>query len=281
MHQTALLYVPVIHKGYLDFIDALTKDTVVSILDTSVLQIIDKHFDYLRKEIRALTPLNAITSLQALYPGRTFKMFSALKLEELSAKTNVTLFLPKEDIFVWLQDQYFANHSVTFIPTFLRWDRKNTLVNLEISAKQTELPQQILDALTLAKSESEKSSDWWRQVGCVVVKDNKVVAIGHNTHLPTPYTPYVDGDARNAFHKGEHIDLSTAIHAEASVIAECAKKGISLAGSTMVATTFPCPTCSKLVAAAGVKKLYFSDGYAVLDGEKVLMDAEIVIQKIK
>ena len=38
----------------------------------------------------------------------------------------------------------------------------------------------------------------------------------------------------------------------------------------MYVTTFPCPTCAKLIAYSGIKKLYAGGGYAVLDGELVL-----------
>ena len=71
------------------------------------------------------------------------------------------------------------------------------------------------------------------------------------------------------------------MHAEAAVIAEAAKKGIATQGCDVYATTFPCPTCAKLIAAAGIKKLYYQDGYALLDGENVLKSAGVKIIKVK
>ncbi|NCS97095.1 MAG: deoxycytidylate deaminase, partial [Candidatus Pacebacteria bacterium] len=89
-----------------------------------------------------------------------------------------------------------------------------------------------------------------------------------------------DSDPRNSFHKGEHIELSTAIHAEAALIADAAKKGISLEGTQLYVTTFPCPACAKLIACSGITKLYFSEGYSMLDGEKILNDAGVLLSKI-
>ena len=42
-------------------------------------------------------------------------------------------------------------------------------------------------------------------------------------------------------------------------------------------TDFPCPPCAKLIAAAGVVRLYFRTGYAVLDGEQVLEAAGVEV----
>jgi dCMP deaminase len=123
--------------------------------------------------------------------------------------------------------------------------------------------------------EAAKSSDMWRQVGAAILKRKKTVLIAHNHHLPSEQSHYVHGDPRNNFHKGEHIEISTAFHAEASLIAEAAKRGIQLEGLDMYVTTFPCPPCAKLIAHSGIKHLYFAEGYSVLDGEAILKGAGV------
>ena len=45
----------------------------------------------------------------------------------------------------------------------------------------------------------------------------------------------------------------------------------------MYVTDFPCPPCAKLIAAAGIARLYFREGYAVLDGSDVLEGAGIEV----
>src|SRR6185369_15532026 len=112
--------------------------------------------------------------------------------------------------------------------------------------------------------EAQKSSDMWRQVGAAIVKGKKIVLTAYNKHLPSDHTPYTNGDPRNNFHKGDHIEISSAIHAEAGLIAEAAKRGLKLKGLDMYATTFPCPPCAKLIAGSGIKTLYFAEGYAML-----------------
>jgi dCMP deaminase len=45
----------------------------------------------------------------------------------------------------------------------------------------------------------------------------------------------------------------------------------------MYVTDFPCPPCAKLIAAAGISRLYFREGYAVLDGQDVLDAAGVEV----
>ena len=97
-----------------------------------------------------------------------------------------------------------------------------------------------------------------------------------NEHHPHRLSAYVAGDPRSNFTKGVGYELSTATHAEARLIAEAAREGRATAGAEMYVTDFPCPPCAKLIANAGVAKLYFREGYAVLDGQDVLEAAGVI-----
>ena len=79
------------------------------------------------------------------------------------------------------------------------------------------------------------------------------------------------------FKRGVHIELTTDAHAESRLISEAANRGISIAGADLYVTTFPCPPCAKVVAPSGIRRCYFASGYAMLDGERVLRDADIEI----
>ncbi len=70
-------------------------------------------------------------------------------------------------------------------------------------------------------------------------------------------------------------DLSTAIHAEAAIVAAAARDGVSLRGADLYVTTFPCPACARLIAEAGLRRCYFAGPYSVLDGEDVLRAAGV------
>ena len=261
-----LVYIPALHAGILQFLSE--SDGTIWVLGPEVISLIDEEFDYLRKEIRALSPEQALQAVSAVLPQRNSELLTLEQLAELNAK-GTKILLPKEDIFEWLAAEKLPKASISFSPTFLRWNRTNTV-------EQHDSKTPIAKAFEVA----DHSSDWWRQVGCALVKDGEIIRTAFNHHLPSPYTPYIDSDPRNSFHKGENIDLSTAIHAEAALIADAAREGVSLDDTTLYVTTFPCPTCAKLIAASGIKKLYYSEGYSMLDGETVLAQANISIQKL-
>jgi len=294
-----LLYLPVIHSGYVKLLEKYPESEIF-ILDESLISLIDEEFDYLRKEIRSLSPNQAKLALKALFPERKISLLSVEKFLEISSQQiqeEPKYILPNEDIFVWLQKKYLTHKFVEFEPTFLRWNRNNSTQKKQIESSveisEDEFSKKMMD---VANNQKKLSSDWWRQVGAVVIKgnsgsssketiektlrDEKIIAIAHNTQLPTPYSPYIDSDPRNSFHKSENIDLSTAIHAEAALISKAAKDGVSLLDTEIYVTTFPCPACAKLVACSGISKLYFTDGYAMLDGDKILKKFGVEVIRI-
>lgn len=264
--QSTLVYVPALHAGILSFLSE--SEGNIWVLGEEVIALIDAQFDYLRKEIRALSPEHSARCISVLMPHRTVAVLTTHDLKKLNTE-HIELLLPREDIFHWLAKTHLSKARCLFSPTFLRWNRENTIDETTVAAPMAE-----------AIVASQQSSDWWRQVGCALVKNGQIVSVAHNHHLPSPYTPYIDSDPRNSFHKGEQIDLSTAIHAEAALIAHAARTGESLIGAELYVTTFPCPTCAKLVAASGISTIYFLDGYSMLDGEKVLKDAGVQVFRI-
>lgn len=300
MNPKIIVYLPVIHAGYLQFFDKY-KAAEIFIANNSLIELIDKEFDYLRKEIRSISPEQAEISLEALLPDRKISLIGANDLVFFDDQ-QTTIIMPNEDIFLWLAKKHLSKCTVIFEPTFLRWNRENSAKTIPVSEQKTKTSIPELETIiSVTNSNASLSSDWWRQVGAVVfkelatqkvstkksghtsnaTKEQEIIAIAHNHHLPSPYTPYIDSDPRNSFHKGENIDLSTAIHAEAALIADCAKKGIPLAGKSMFVSTFPCPVCAKQIAVSGITKLYYCDGYSMLDGERVLQDAGVEIIKIE
>jgi len=48
----------------------------------------------------------------------------------------------------------------------------------------------------------------------------------------------------------------------------------------MYVTHFPCPVCAKLIALSGIKKIIYSKGSSVFDGERVMKSRGVEIIKI-
>lgn len=57
------------------------------------------------------------------------------------------------------------------------------------------------------------------------------------------------------------IEYMRAVHAEMSAIMSAARRGVSVAGSTLFCTTFPCHECARHIVVAGIKKVVFIEPY--------------------
>lgn len=96
------------------------------------------------------------------------------------------------------------------------------------------------------------------QVGCVLVKDGRILSTGING---TP-VGYVNCDKifkLNNFDRIEHHKFSEnyEIHAELNAILFAAKNGISIDGSNIYCTLHPCNNCLKMLCNSGIKNIYY------------------------
>ena len=271
--KTFVAYVPVLHDGYRQFFQKHDGEKELYLFGPEITA----EFPWLSKEIRELNPQLMKRAIEALGIFATVQVLDVAGAQKLNLNTN-ELILPDEDISRELAQKYFNEAVVTFDPLFLRWDRHNAIKEItpdpDRRVTSEHFHQNVIKDIL---EEAEKSSDIWRHVGAAVVKNGTVLMKAHNHHLPSEHTPYVNGDPRNNFHKGDHVEISSAIHAEAALIAEAASKGIALTGADMYVSTFPCPPCAKLIAHSGIKTLYYSGGYGVLDGEHILKSVGIAL----
>lgn len=269
--QHIVCYVPVIHTGYLEFF-ASNPDAVIHVLGNDVLR---KRFDYLRKDIRALAPDAAASIVRGM--GREADIVGEADLAAMLK--NEQLIMPDDDISQSLI-QEFGLKDVRLDPVFLRWDRKATETNQEVQPDRTVNVPAENTIVAALYAEASKSTNWWRNVAAALVDDGKVVALTHNSSVPTEYSSMIDGDPRITAHRGINIDTSLDIHAEAQLIGGAAKRGEKLNGASLYVSTFPCPTCAKLIAASGIKQCYFVEGYATVDGQSILKANGVEIIKV-
>lgn len=89
------------------------------------------------------------------------------------------------------------------------------------------------------------------QVGCLLVKDNRIISQGYNGFLP--------GAEHKSIVRNNHEQAT--VHAEQNAIVDCAKRGVSCKGCTAYVTHYPCIICCRLLLAAGIKKIYYINDY--------------------
>lgn len=267
-----MLYMPVIHKGYDMLLSKYGQKAQVLLIGRSF----SEQYPVIRKEIRALSPDRAAEYISFAHGISDVQVIENNDLPQIV--TGPSLILPDEDLMHDIATRYHLNDfaKLHFERTFLRWDKSWSKATRPPQFTGRVTSEQIANSFgRLAVGLGSRSSDWWRQVGAVAVRDGQILASAYNEHLPSAYSPYVNGDPRNDYRRGVRIDLSTALHAEAAVIGLCARKGTSLEGADLYVSTFPCPPCARLVAAAGFARCFFAGGYSMLDGDEILRSAGV------
>lgn len=103
----------------------------------------------------------------------------------------------------------------------------------------------------LADMASTRSTCSRAHVGCVLVRDRRVLAMGYNG-APAG-AAHCDHSQRQGYIRQVKLNHCTnAVHAEANAVADCARRGISCDGATAYITKEPCSNCRKLLVSAGI-----------------------------
>ena len=88
-------------------------------------------------------------------------------------------------------------------------------------------------------------------VGCLLVKDNRIVSQGYNGFLP--------GCSHQSIVRDGHEQAT--VHAEQNAISDCAKRGVSCEGCTAYITHYPCIICCRILLASGIKNIKYIYDY--------------------
>lgn len=112
-----------------------------------------------------------------------------------------------------------------------------------------------------------------RKVGCVIVKDNRIVSIGYNGTPP---------GHDNCCEDANGITKPEVIHAEANAINKLKDDFPDLLeGSTCFVTTVPCPPCAQLIINAKVADVvYVENRRTKSDGVNQLLENGITVEQL-
>jgi len=278
--KVVIAYVPGILQHYLNFFERHRDAASLYILSEKLIS----EFTTLTKDIRALPPRLVKRLLQQLRLFQRVELATPEVLDALGIQRtwDPLIIMPDEDVSRELAARHLLGRRVEFENVFLRWDKRRTLTEAEVQYdRRVPFANYVAELMGRALAESQTASDWWRQVGAVIVRESKVILAGANRHVPSPHIPYLEGSPRANFKQGEYIELTTDHHAEARLIAEAARKGISLEGTSIYVTTFPCPPCAKLIAYAGIRQCYYVSGYSLVDAERILRAQGVEIIQVE
>lgn len=120
----------------------------------------------------------------------------------------------------------------------------------------------------LVLTTSERSPCHRLQVGCLLVKDNRIISQGYNGFLP--------GCPHQSIVRDNHEQAT--VHAEQNAIADCAKRGVSSNNCIAYITHYPCIICMRMLCASGISEIRYIHDYK--NDELVLLFSQMMNIKI-
>ena len=134
-----------------------------------------------------------------------------------------------------------------------------------INEKQLTLDKRYI---RMANIWAENSYCTRRQVGALIVKNQRIISDGYNG-TPSGF--------ENVCEDGNNVTKPYVLHAEANAITKIARSNNSSEGATLYVTASPCIECAKLIIQAGIKRVVYSEKYRLEDGIELLKRANIEV----
>jgi dCMP deaminase len=88
-------------------------------------------------------------------------------------------------------------------------------------------------------------------VGCVLVKNNRIISAGYNG--------FISGAPHNSIVVDNHEQAT--VHAEMNAVSDCAMRGVNINGAIAYITHYPCINCFKILISAGIKTIKYLNDY--------------------
>ena len=109
--------------------------------------------------------------------------------------------------------------------------------------------------MNIAKQVATRSTCDRKHVGAVIVKDRTILSTGYNGSIRG--MPHCD----EVGHLMENGHCVATIHAEANAVLQAAKNGVMIENAEVYITASPCWSCFKMLANAGIKKIFYGEFY--------------------
>lgn len=264
----------IIHRGYLEILDKYPQADIFILSDNLANQLYKLEID-LRK-----MPIDKVKNLFASLNRRV----AVLDLNNIEQIKNIDqIILIEDDVTAELKNRYLQDHPNLIIETGFYYHpiekvAKVKEAGVNVIKNYLEKDEQLMKQALILASES---GCFWRQIASLIVKNDKIIYQAFNQMLPNNDECYKIGCIRDNLKPGEKTaELCSAVHSEASCIAQAARDGVSLQAASIYVTTFPCPMCAKLIALSGIKKCFYNQGWANFDGERILKSAGVELIKI-
>jgi dCMP deaminase len=139
-----------------------------------------------------------------------------------------------------------------------------TLGKLDLTNEDRLRPSWDQYFMQLASLAAQRCNCMKRRVGCVLVREKRVISTGYNG-TPRGLKNCAEGGCPRCNEgQGSGVGLGTCLclHAEENALLEAGRERIR-EGSTLYCDTCPCLTCSIKIAQVGVSEVVYSQGYSM------------------
>ena len=120
-----------------------------------------------------------------------------------------------------------------------------------------------------------------RAIGCVIVKDKRIMTTGYNGAPAGLRTCRERGEClrdKLGIPSGTRAEVCYAIHAEQNAIIQAAKLGVNIDGATLYCTHQPCSVCAKMIINAGIKRVDYREGYPDAFSLELLHEGKVQLE---
>lgn len=137
--------------------------------------------------------------------------------------------------------------------------------------------------MEIAEVAQKRSTCIRRQVGAVIVKENRIMATGYNGAPKGVKHCEEVGCLREKLQipSGQRHELCRALHAEQNAIIQVANLGASIEGATLYCTHHPCVICAKMIINCNIKRIVIQQGYPDELSQELLNEAGVVVEMLK
>lgn len=136
--------------------------------------------------------------------------------------------------------------------------------------------------MEIAEVVKKRSTCLRRQVGAIIVKDNRILSTGYNGAPKGLKHCFETGCMRSNLNvpSGERHELCRGLHAEQNAIIQAAVFGTAIDGATIYTTLSPCVLCTKMIINSGIKRIVLREAYNDSLSIKMLEESGITVMRM-
>ncbi len=123
-----------------------------------------------------------------------------------------------------------------------------------------------------------------RKIGCVIVKNKRIMTTGYNGAPAGVKTCVERGECLREklnIPSGTKQEMCFATHAEQNAIIQAAKLGVSIDGAVLYCTHQPCVICAKMIVNAGIKRVVYLEGYPDEFAAQMLKEGGVALERFE